>query len=971
MAKRRRDSDSDAESEAYSDSEPADSGAEDPDAGSEPDSDHDFFASLRAPEPQPEQKGDFDPDCEPQLASPVDSMMAELEPERLHELDELCGFRSLSMMNLNQWRERVQSLSNSDLRELISRFYAYMGGAGELDLHQVADRLFPRGRCNDLVALAFHQRWLEIRLLYINSCVDFRKSDQTVSCADAIVPEEASLSLILTEEDLGKLAAIHGKINAAAQYVRALLEYNSCSHPRFHPVHALTDTHYVVSREDFMYLLPNKQALLWIMHCALKDSACLVIVEGRTERSVYFPRNYNGFFTHTYVPFRVLHPVGAQANSERLAEKASTVTEYIHHVADNPLTAGHGFSILLSTTSTVNYVAQVLNNGQNPAIPVLVPDRHVFSFTNGVYDAAANKFYYYDNPASPPPPRELMAVKFFESEFQPWSDKDGPFYRGGVVAEHDDEMPDAKDDWFDIPTPNFDRLFRTQITNDENASYRTEDPELALRFNWAFLGRLLFDVGERDNLQRTYGIIGGAGCGKSVVSDILNAIYPAHEVRVTGDNHEERFGLAALYGGLLWMIKECGKNSSFTLSDFLSMSCGEELPIRVKHETAFSERWSSPGCFFGNGFFSKWLEEPERLSAIIRRLIYLRFLNPVPSVDPDLKARCLDERPQIILKMSRAYFRFVEYCRANPERTGDLRNWWPSYFEDSLNSLVVSLNALRAFILDAGLRFVGSAEPAAIRAEFCIPWSIFRDNYKAFCTRNPEYKELPINPEQLPDMLRDRGVFTRTVDDVNKYYPQPADPDAHLAKLKSGEIRPRGGVANSSSSSGSRSNRRRPKRAAAGASEGRSSDQIVLCGIIDRSARRVSEPVDSQSEPGNCSAAAAPGFVAASNSPPPAQPALSVAKLLERINGSYISDEVGGRRLKPEITRPVAQSICTAIGIALSSGAPTPEQRTRLEAERRVWSEWRDRAPARSSQSPRVPPAAAPAAEQPPRPISL
>ena len=78
--------------------------------------------------------------------------------------------------------------------------------------------------------------------------------------------------------------------------------------------------------------------------------------------------------------------------------------------------------------------------------PELVRDRHVFSFRNGVYLAAADRFVEYGTPeAALALPPDLAAARYFGDPFD-------------VHAEL------APDDWYAIPTPHLQQILDFQVT---------------------------------------------------------------------------------------------------------------------------------------------------------------------------------------------------------------------------------------------------------------------------------------------------------------------------------------------------------------------------------------------------------------------------------------------------------------------------------------------------------------------------
>ena len=63
---------------------------------------------------------------------------------------------------------------------------------------------------------------------------------------------------------------------------------------------------------------------------------------------------------------------------------------------------------------------------------------------------------------------------------------------------------------------------------------------------YALLGRLLYEVGQRDNWQVLLFVKGMAGSGKSTIAKLIRNCYPSHLVGTLGSKMEETFGLSAI-----------------------------------------------------------------------------------------------------------------------------------------------------------------------------------------------------------------------------------------------------------------------------------------------------------------------------------------------------------------------------------------------------------------------------------------
>lgn len=158
--------------------------------------------------------------------------------------------------------------------------------------------------------------------------------------------------------------------------------------------------------------------------------------------------------------------------------------------------------------------------------PRLTKDRSSFSFQNGIYLAAHDRFAPYGGAVDVP--HNLCCAKYFEHPL--------PVEHVGAAGEA----------WRDIPTPTLDGILASQRF--------TEDVKGWL---YIFIGRLLYNVGQLDNWQVIPYIKGIAGAGKStIVNDVAGRLYERVDVGQLSNNCERQFGLSAFYDKLLFVAPE-------------------------------------------------------------------------------------------------------------------------------------------------------------------------------------------------------------------------------------------------------------------------------------------------------------------------------------------------------------------------------------------------------------------------------
>jgi hypothetical protein len=233
-------------------------------------------------------------------------------------------------------------------------------------------------------------------------------------------------------------------------------------------------------------------------------------------------------------------------------------------------------------------------------------------------------------------------------------------------------------------TPRIDQVMFTQGYGLDDCSHM-----------YAMIGRLMYEVGERDGWQVIPFLIGKAGTGKSVFTKLIRHIYPAHEVANLSSNGEVTFGLSGVYGKLLYLCAEVKKTFSLDQSEFQSMVSGEELVLNTKNQTARTVKWTAPGFLAGNEAFP--FEDTQ--DSIFRRMEVRYFNNMVPK--QAVQTRLFEE---MISGPDPEFGQFLRKCNVAYQRlaidVGDRGFWDPTLYESGIlpGSLHVDRNKFRAEI---------------------------------------------------------------------------------------------------------------------------------------------------------------------------------------------------------------------------------------------------------------------------------
>lgn len=370
------------------------------------------------------------------------------------------------------------------------------------------------------------------------------------------------------------------------------------------------------------------------------------------------------------------------------------------------MTAGGGWA-------AAKRLQEYLENSADPEVPWLNPDRHVFSFNNGVYLAKEEVFMDYQELAERYHQESYpVASNHFSMDFDPrWSD------------------PEAYPDPMAIPTPALDSIFDTQHLG---ADVR--------RWSCTFFGRLLYDVREMDDWQIFPFIKGLAGTGKSVLLNHLKKIYNAQDVGIISNVIEKQFGFSQIARKFLGVADDIRSTFQMDQSDFQNACSGNAVSCAVKHgKPDIVDPWTTPIVGSGN-------EPPgyhDNSGSYGRRMAVIAFLYLVGNPDGAMAQRLMDEMPAFIVKCNRQY--------RNMLRRHGTRGIWqilPQEFRMQRNELTATSNAMIGFIT-SGMLIKGP--------ELYLPLNKLRDAVVDYARRNnlekprwgPDYYRGPLIQEGL------------------------------------------------------------------------------------------------------------------------------------------------------------------------------------------------------------------------------
>lgn len=232
-------------------------------------------------------------------------------------------------------------------------------------------------------------------------------------------------------------------------------------------------------------------------------------------------------------------------------------------------------------------------------------------------------------------------------------------------------------------TPLFDSIFDYQLTTES-------DREDIKRFVYFSLGRLF---GIRDKYDFTLFLMGEAGCGKSLVIDVMKMFF--RDIGGVSSTFEKTFGLAYLYKKDIIVCDDLPREFSKIMPQTIFQSCisGGEMSIAIKGGDAKTIKWGVPLLFAGN-YNPDYVDKGQ----ISRRVLTFEFNRIVPDDEKDtgLYDKIMNsELDKIALKCITEYNRVL-----NSKKTSSVWTLCPEYFKLNQEELKKDRNPLYKFLVE-------------------------------------------------------------------------------------------------------------------------------------------------------------------------------------------------------------------------------------------------------------------------------
>ena len=349
-------------------------------------------------------------------------------------------------------------------------------------------------------------------------------------------------------------------------------------------------------------------------------------------------------------------------------------------------------------TTQLDKIIKHLVNTEEMEFPSIKKNRHVFSFKNGIYftkltdinnedeedDNNTIKYYdkfitYRESITSPYVTHDLVSAKYFNYDFP---------------------VDDDPDDWYDIQTPNFQKILDYQWGHEK-------DYEEICRWMYVFLGRMMFEVDELDHWEVAPFLKGMAGCGKSTIIAVVRQFYDVLDVGELSNTVDPQFGLYVIWGSqtdepasFTFLAPEIDSKFSLDQTVLQKMISGEAVVLRPMYKPPFSiSKWTIPGWFCGN----KPPSFDDDAGQFGRRFPIFSFKKKVTAKykDPTLGKKLKTEMPAIIKKSIKAYLERIN----NGDSSRDVWALLPTYFKTTKSELSQNMNGLSHFLSSGKVEF--------------------------------------------------------------------------------------------------------------------------------------------------------------------------------------------------------------------------------------------------------------------------
>lgn len=396
------------------------------------------------------------------------------------------------------------------------------------------------------------------------------------------------------------------------------------------------------------------------------------------------------------------------------------------------------FAALTEKSSIARHCQEYLENCYETDLPVLKKDRTKFSYRNGLYDARTNQFFEYGTAPVGWSSTEVCA-NYIDVDFD--------------HATYSRSMHDSGDP-MDISTPSIQKILDSQQFDRE-----------VCRWFYGSIGRMIFEVGEKDNWQFFPFCKGTAGSGKSTLLRLAAKFYNDVDVGNLMSEGQKTFSVEHIYNKYIFFCYDVDDKMNFSLTRWNQMVSGESIAIERKFKIALQTLWTVGGAFAGNSY-PPWVDQAGNVS---RRMLIFMFNKSVKEVDTRLFEKCMLEMGAFMKKCVSCYFQLFE-------KFGNRGIWdphvLPTYFHTTKKQMQAETNPLQAFL---------TSDQVSLGDGQHVSFNNFRAAYLGFCENHRLPKKRLTEDFCEPLFSPDNIVIITPPPGSN-----PSDFDGHITKYLAG-----------------------------------------------------------------------------------------------------------------------------------------------------------------------------------------
>lgn len=292
------------------------------------------------------------------------------------------------------------------------------------------------------------------------------------------------------------------------------------------------------------------------------------------------------------------------------------------------------FHFLLSRPGIVKHLEELFEWSRDPRLPRLVERRTLFSFDNGIFDAATGFFHVYHTD------KDMPDYVHTIEELDP-NECSANYWPALIPV----EIFKPGYDLSQIKTPTWDKIFKDQGWSDFDLE----------RFE-AFSGRNLHNIGSKDDTQTCLWIYGPGGTGKGCYARGMAKIYPKDKIGFISDDVEKEFTDQHLLGSYFIIGLDVSEDLGVSATRFNSWVSGEQVVIKRKHLMAIVEKWIAPLICISNTLPAI----KSNAGSGSRRFTFWQFGTIITSLNTELEKYMEQELPLYVVKIGLRYLALLK-----------------------------------------------------------------------------------------------------------------------------------------------------------------------------------------------------------------------------------------------------------------------------------------------------------------------